>query len=67
MPTGPGIDFGVAFDRDTLGLMESGSSEVFGMTLDVDLYMRNYSHLSGLLLELQKFEDNFLEVLKPSM
>ena len=66
-PTVPGIDFGVALDRDTLGLMETSSSEVSGMTFDVDLYMQNYSHLSGLLLELQKFEDNFFEVLKPSM
>lgn len=67
MPTAAGIDFGVALDRDTLSLVETGPSEVSGTTFDVDSYMQNYNYFTELLLEQQKSEDNFVEVLKPSM
>lgn len=67
MPTAAGVDFGVALDTDTLSLTEAGSSEVSGTIFDVDPYMQNYNYFSGLLLEQQKPEDSFVEVLNPPM
>lgn len=67
MLTTAGIDFGVALDRDPLSLVDTGASEVSGTTFDVDPYMQNYNYFSDLLLEQQKSEDNFVEVMKPSI